>query len=147
MVILENYSALIRKRIKEKFKTIENFSKHIGIPRTTINFILKKGIVYSNYGMVKNILKELDIYSLEDNLLALDENSLNLLKRYQALDEMGRHAVDSIVVTESRRMKEESIKDAVTAAYGGLSKSQPLTEEEKLIFELVQKIKENEEEK
>lgn len=48
--LLELYKYLIRRRIKEKFNTIENFSIYTNIPRTTINFILKNGVSLSNYG-------------------------------------------------------------------------------------------------
>ena len=61
VILLDLFKDLIRKRIKEKFNTIENFSKHMNIPRTTVNFILKNGVSLSNYGMVSKILKELDI--------------------------------------------------------------------------------------
>ncbi len=140
---MENYNELIRRRIKEKFKTIENFSHYVGIPRTTINFILKKGIAYSSYGMVNNILDALDIAMIQDIPVTLDERSLHLLEIYRDLDELGRHSVLAVAETEKRRMKEEAVEQVVTAAYGGISKSLPMNEEEKLIYELVQKIKEN----
>ena len=57
VILLELYKDLIRRRIKEKFNTIENFSKYTNIPLTTINFKLKNGVSFSNYGMVNTILK------------------------------------------------------------------------------------------
>lgn len=135
------YKDLIRKRIKEKFGTIENFSKHIDIPRTTINFILKKGISSSNYGMVNRILKELEIYPVDGLPIAIDDKLLSFIKVYNSLDDIGRHTVASVAETEYRRMHSGAMADTIIAAYGGISSSIPLTSDEKLILDLVERIK------
>lgn len=137
------HKEIIRKRIKEKFGTIENFSTYIGIPRTTINFILKKGISSSNYGMVNKILKELDIYCVDDIPIVIDDNLLSFIKMYNSLDDIGKHTVASVAETEYRRIHTQSFEDAIIAAYGSISSSKPLTDEEKLIFDLVERIKGN----
>lgn len=129
---------LIRNRIKEKFKTIENFSKYMDIPRTTINFILKNGISSSNYEMVNRILKALDIYSNEEAPVILDSRSIKLINIFSSLDDLGKHTVESVAETEYRRIN----KPALSAAYGGISSSKPLSDDEKHIFELIQNIKE-----
>ncbi len=131
---------LIRKRIKEKFKTIENFSKCVDIPRTTINFILKNGVSSSNYGMVSKILKKLDIYTADDFPISVDSELLNLLKIYSALDDVGKHTVSSVAQTEYRRVCPESFKDALVAAYGSISKGSPFSDEEKDVLDLVERI-------
>lgn len=133
---------VIRKRIKEKFKTIENFSKHIGIPRTTVNFILKNGISSSNYGMVNKIFKELDIYPVDDYPIVIDEKLINFLKIYNSLDDLGKHTVYSVAETEYRRVTENTQRKSIIAAYGSISSSSPLTEDEKIVFDLIKKIKE-----
>ena len=135
------YKDLIRKRIKEKFGTIENFSKHIDIPRTTINFILKRGISASNYGMVNRILKELEIYPVDELPVAIDDKLLSLIKIYNSLDDIGRHTVASVAETEYRRVHAEAMENAIIAAYGGINSSKPLTNDEKLILDLVERIK------
>ncbi len=135
------YIDLIRKRIKEKFTTIENFSKHINIPRTTINFILKNGVYTSNYGMVSKILKELEIYPIDGHPIVIDDNLLDFIKIYNSLDDMGKHTVASVAETEYRRIHPDFLEDAIIAAYGSITSSKPLTNDEKLIFDLVEKIK------
>ncbi len=135
------YKDLIRKRIKEKFGTIENFSKHVNIPRTTINFILKNGVYTSNFGMVSKILKELDINIFDDVPVAVDSQMLDFIKMYSALDDMGKHAVTSVAQTEYRRIQPDFLQEAVIAAYSGITSGKPLTEEEKTILDLVEKIK------
>ena len=135
------YKDLIRKRIKEKYKTIENFASYINIPRTTINFILKNGIGSSNYDMVTKIFKALDIQPINDYSIIIDNETLNLLKIFDSLDDLGKHTVTSVAETEYRRINPDFIENAIIAAYGGISSSEPLTDDEKSILELVEKIK------
>lgn len=132
---------LIRKRIKEKFKTIDNFAKHIGVPRTTLNFVLKTGIGSSKYDTVCKILKELDIQLVEELPVVLDDEAIEFLRIYSSLDDVGRHTVLSVAETEYRRMHAGTFEDAIIAAYGSIDSSRPLTEDEKMIFNLVEKIK------
>lgn len=100
------YKDLIRNRIREKFKTIENFSKAVDIPRTTINFILKRGVGSSNYDMVMKIFKALDICSTENFLVVNDEQLTTLIKKYAVLDEYGKHTILAVAETEYRRILE-----------------------------------------
>lgn len=135
------YKDLIREKIKEKFRTIENFSKHVDIPRTTINFILKNGVAASNYGMVIKILKELEIYPIDGQSIVIDDKLLELIKIYHSLDDIGKHAITSVAETEYRRVHPNFLEDALIASYGSISSSKPLTNDEKLILNLVEKIK------
>jgi len=139
--ILDLYKDLIRRRIKEKFNTIENFSKHTNIPRTTINFILKNGVSVSNYGMVSTILKELDIHSVNEHPVVIDDEVLDFIKIYSSLDDIGKHAVTSVANTEYRRLHPEYLEEAIIAAYGSITSGKPLTDEEKTIMDIVEKIK------
>ena len=138
---MDLYKDLIRMRIKEKFSTIENFSKHANIPRTTINFILKNGVSVSNYGMVSKILKELDIHSVNEHPVVIDDEMFNFIKLYSSLDDFGRHAVNSVAETEYRRLHPELYEEAIIAAYGSITSGKALTEEEKVIMDIVDKIK------
>ena len=141
VILLDLYKDLIRKRIKEKFNTIENFSKHTNIPRTTVNFILKNGVSLSNYGMVSKILKELDIHIVNEHPVVIDDKLLDFIKVYSSLDDMGKHAVTAVAETEYRRLHPEFLEEAIIAAYGSITSGKPLTEEEKVIMDLVDKIK------
>lgn len=132
---------LIRKRIKDKFKTIEKFAKHIEVPRTTINFILKNGVGASSYEMVNKILKELDIYPGVGLPVVVDEELMNFLGVFSSLDEIGKHTVMSVADTERRRIYSDAPQDALIAAYGSIDSGKQLTDEEKEILDLVQKIK------
>lgn len=138
---MDLYKDLIRKRIKEKFGTIEQFSKHTGIPRTTINFILKNGVSASSFGMVSTIFSELDIHGAKDNPVVMDSQVLELVKLYGALDEMGKHTVSSVAETEYRRLHPRDLGEVLLAAYGSITEGTPLSDEEKSIMDLIEKIK------
>ena len=141
VILLELYKDLIRRRIKEKFNTIENFSKYTNIPRTTINFILKNGVSLSNYGMVSTILKELDIHPINEQPVVMDDELLKFIKIYSSLDDIGKHAVISVAKTEYRRLHPVFLEEAIIAAYGSITSGKPLTDEEKTIMDLIDKIK------
>ena len=147
VILLDLFKDLIRKRIKEKFNTIENFSKHMNIPRTTVNFILKNGVSLSNYGMVSTILKELDIHPINEQPVVIDENLLDFIKIYSSLDDIGKHTVAAVAETEYRRLHPEFLEEAIIAAYGSITSGKPLTEEEKAIMDIVDKIKKDNNEK
>lgn len=51
----------IKKKILEKYGSIRQFALKIGIPHTTIDSILKRGIINSNVGNVIKISKALNI--------------------------------------------------------------------------------------
>lgn len=133
-----SYQVLIKKRIKEKFKTIENFSKHMNIPRTTLNFILKNGVGVSGFDTVNRILKELDIAVVSDVPVVPDERSLELLKKFNALDEFGRHTLESVAETEINRMYNPDAAGCVS--FEGMPTSVSLTSDEMAILSIVKKI-------
>jgi len=141
VILLDLYKDLIRKRIKEKFNTIENFSQYTHIPRTTINFILKNGVSLSNYGMVCKILKELDIHSVNDHPVVIDDELLDFIKIYSSLDNLGKHTVSAVAETEYRRIHPEFLEEAIIAAYGSITSGKCLTKEEKAIMDIVERIK------
>lgn len=51
----------LKKKILERYGSIRQFSLKIGVPHTTIDSILKRGIINSNVGNVIKICKELDV--------------------------------------------------------------------------------------
>lgn len=136
------YQVLIKRRIKQKFKTIENFSKHMNIPRTTLNFILKNGVGVSGFDTVNRILGELDISVVGDAPVVTDARSLEMLKKFDALDELGKHTVEAVARTEVNRIYHPDKTIPSIAAYEGMPPVTPLTDDEKAIIDLVKKIKE-----
>ena len=92
--------------------------------------------------MVNKILKALDIYTCEENSVTLDNRSINLINKFALLDDMGKHTVESVTETEYRRITTIQPADALIAAYGSISSAKPMSNDEKLVLELIQNIKE-----
>jgi len=67
----------LKSLIKEKFGSVRQFSFKIGIPYTTVDTILKRGIDNSNVGNVIKMCKALDISI--DNLLDSKEIMPNIV--------------------------------------------------------------------
>ena len=91
--------------------------------------------------MVSKILKELDIHSINEQPVVIDEKLLDFIKIYSSLDDIGKHAVTSVAETEYRRIHPEFLEDAIIAAYGSITSGKPLTDEERTIMDLIDKIK------
>lgn len=137
---MDTIRTFIRKRIKEKYKTIDNFSKATGIPRTTVNFILKNGVGVSSYGVIGKILESLEIVIIDGMPFAADRNGKNLLKAYYLADEKGKADINSFVKEKFKRLS--SYEDRpVIAAYGDISDNNYKISAE--IMELVEKVREN----
>ena len=136
--MLNNYKDIIRKQIKTKYKTIDNFAKAINVPRTSINYVLKNGIESSNYAMIDKIFKALNIFHISDIPIVLESSLLELIDGYYQLDDMGKHTVDVVLKTDLQRVQSNS----TIAAYNNISDSKQFTHDKKLIMELIEKIKE-----
>ena len=115
----------------------------MNIPRTTLNFILKNGVGVSGFDTVNRILNELDISVVASGPVVTDDRSLEMLKRFEALDEMGKHTVEAVARTEVNRVYYPDKVLPTMAAYEGMKPVVHLTEDEKAILDLVRKIKDN----
>ena len=87
--------------------------------------------------MVSKILKELDIHSINEQPVVIDEKLLDFIKIYSSLDDIGKHVVTSVAETEYRRLHPEFLEEAIIAAYGSITSGKPLTEEEKITSQLI----------
>ena len=63
------------------------------------------------------------------------------IKVYSSLDDIGKHTVTSVAETEYRRLHPDFLEEAIIAAYGSITSGKSLTEEEKAIMDIVDKIK------
>ena len=65
----------------------------------------------------------------------------DFIKIYNLLDDIGKHTVKSVAKTEYMRLRPDFLQNALIAAYGSITSSKPLTDDEKQILDLVEKIK------
>lgn len=91
--------------------------------------------------MVSTVLKELDIHSFNEHPVVMDDELLDFIKIYSSLDDIGKHAVAAVAETEYRRLHPEFLEEVIIAAYGSITSGKPLTDEEKTIMDLIEKIK------
>lgn len=139
---MEKSTDLIRRKIKEKYKTIDNFAKEIAIPRTTVNFILRNGIGSSNFSTIVRFLNALDLSVADDRIVDISPRALGLLKSFSDLDELGKHTIETVTVAELLRVSAAAEPNADIAAYGSLS-CNDADADEKSVLSLIHKIKEN----
>jgi len=94
--------------------------------------------------MVMKIFDTLDISHANNIPVVNDKQLTDLIEKYTVLDDIGKHTVCSVAETEYRRIT--SAHDVpIIAAYGSLTSDTPLTDEEKFILALAQKIKKQKE--
>lgn len=101
---MDQLTALIKQEIKKQYKSVRQFTAYLDIPYTTIASALKNGVGGTAYDTVTKICKALDIQMVnyQDPVLVNDD-VLELLSRYNALDEKGAHAVRTVLELESAR--------------------------------------------
>ena len=109
---MRNFEIQLKQVIKNQYRTISAFSKAIGIPSSTINTILEKGIETATF---KNIFKictalHIDCHELGNHCIVYkskDNKPLNLTLReqdffyhYGQLTDAGKQRVDDTLNRE-----------------------------------------------
>lgn len=101
---MDQLTALIKQEIKRQYKSIRKFTTHLGMPYTTVASALKNGVGGTAYETVTKICKALDISIVNyQNSALINESTINVLSRYNMLDEKGAHAVRTVLEIESAR--------------------------------------------
>lgn len=107
----------LRKRIAQSFKSLSAFSAEIGMPYTTLDTMLKKGIRHSSLENVLQVCQGLGISLVEleqEGLQPRPEYPFPLISKaerehmelYRMLDRHGRIAVDTLLRLEYDRLTE-----------------------------------------
>lgn len=113
---MNELTKLIKTEIKKQFRSVRQFSMHIGVPQSTIITALQKGIGGTSFETVMRICEVLNIKPVpSDNPVFLDGEKRELLDRYARLDDAGQKAVRALAAIELLRVSDE-------AAYADLSK-------------------------
>ena len=104
----------LRDRILQNFKSIRAFTKEIGLPYSTVDSMLRKGVGNSSYETVKRVCQGLgsDVSLLEQQANTFTEKVTGLIsaaekehiKKYRALDRHGKKAVDCLLELEWKRI-------------------------------------------
>lgn len=95
---------LINREIKKQYKSVRQFAMAIGVPQTTIVSALKKGVSGTSYVTVQKILETLHIEIKSDKApILVDERAVALVEKFNSLDELGKHTVETITKVEHDR--------------------------------------------
>lgn len=103
---MENLTELIASEIKKQYRSVRKFAMHMDIPQTTLFSILKNGIGGTAYETVVRICSELGIELINyTSAIKIDEEVLNIIQKYNFLDELGTHTVSAVLNAEYDRCK------------------------------------------
>ncbi len=101
---MEEINEMIRAEIPKQYGTVKNFAKACGIPYSTLTNALAKGFNGTAYYTVEKICRMLHIRQPCDGGLTLfEEGSDELYGKLEALDELGRHTVNTILTMAYER--------------------------------------------
>ena len=108
---MDYLTSLIKKEIKQQYKSVRQFSMVIGIPYTTVASALKNGISGTGFATVLRMCKELNINTVYDGdfELATGESS-DVAHMFDQLDEIGKHTARAVLQAEYNRCNVYKIK-------------------------------------
>lgn len=96
---------IIEEEIKKQYKSVRQFSKVSDIPQTTIVSAIKNGVSGTAYETVIKICKLLNIELINyDTHLVMTDDVIDMIKMFNALDEVGHHAVMAFMSMEFNRV-------------------------------------------
>ena len=122
---MENLTELIASEIKKQFRSVRRFSIHMGIPQTTLFSILRNGIGGTAYETIVRICSELGIGLINYNTaIKIDSDVLNMIQKYNFLDEVGTHTVNAVLNAEYERCMDGPIFVKQELDSGKLSKKE-----------------------
>lgn len=111
---MDNLTELIANEIKKQYKSVRKFAMHMDIPQTTLFSVLKNGVNGTAFDTVLKICEALSINVFNySSPVKIDGEVLELIQKYNFLDEMGAHTVKVITNVEYERcLKERNINTA-----------------------------------
>lgn len=103
----------LKNLIVERYGTVKAFSQSVGLPNSTLDSIFRRGVLKASVTNIIKICDELGISAdgLGEGKIVARSGSLNrelvltpgeadAIKKYRALDERGKMAVDSTLARE-----------------------------------------------
>ncbi len=101
---MDSITELIKTEIKKQYGTLKKFSVVSEIPYSTLTNALTKGVGGTSYNTVIKICKLLNIRQSNDSDLVLfNQEFHDFYVKLTALDEKGRHTVDTVLTMEYDR--------------------------------------------
>ena len=110
-VLVDELTLLIKQEIKKQYRSVRQFAFSVGIAQTTVVSALKNGVSGTGFSTVMKICKALDIQVFDYSVpLVINDNVITLLKKYNALDKLAEHTVQTVLNVEYERCKADALK-------------------------------------
>lgn len=111
---MDELTMLIKQEIKKQYRSVRQFSLNVGIAQTTVVSALKNGISGTSFSTVMKICKALNIQVFDDSLpVVIDERIISMLQKYNALDKLAEHTVQTVLNVEYERCKADALKSNI----------------------------------
>ncbi len=111
---MDELTLLIKQEIKKQYRSVRQFAFSVGIAQTTVVSALKNGVSGTGFATVMKICKALDIQVFDYTIpLVVDDNVISLIKKYNALDKLAEHTVQTVLNVEYERCKADAMKSNV----------------------------------
>lgn len=103
-----NVTAQLKELILSRYKSLRAFAEDAGIAYTTIDTVLKKGVLKAGIGTVLKVCKSLGISAdklgegeiVSSKQLDLSPDEVEMVERYRELDEQSRRVIRNLVHVE-----------------------------------------------
>lgn len=110
---MDELTQLIKQEIKKQYRSVRQFAFSIGIAQTTVVSALKNGVSGTGFSTVIKICEALDIQVFDYSTpLVMNDNVMNLIKKYNALDKLAEHTVQTVLNVEYDRCKADAKKSS-----------------------------------
>ncbi len=110
---MDELTMLIKQEIKKQYRSVRQFAFSVGIAQTTVVSALKNGVSGTGFNTVMKMCKALNIQVFDfETPLVINDNVISLLKKYNALDKLAEHTVQTVLNVEYDRCKADSLKSA-----------------------------------
>lgn len=103
-----NVTAQLKELILSRYKSLRAFAEDAGIAYTTIDTVLKKGVLKAGIGTVLKVCKSLGISAdklgegeiVSSKQLDLSPDEVEMVEQYRELDERSRRVIRNLVHIE-----------------------------------------------
>ncbi len=108
---MDELTLLIKQEIKKQYRSVRQFAFSVGIAQTTVVSALKNGVSGTGFNTVMKMCKALDIQVFNYEVpLVINESVISLLQKYNSLDKLAEHTVQTVLNVEYERCKADALK-------------------------------------
>lgn len=101
---MDELTMLIKHEIKKQYRSVRKFAMSVGIAQTTVVSALKNGVSGTAFSTVMKICEALNIEVFNYSVpLIMTDEIITILKKYNVLDKMGEHTVQTVLDMEYAR--------------------------------------------